>query len=382
MGDLTPTEVLSWPKPNFVDPESRRGIILATEIPLTVVMTVFMAARMYSRWRLKALGVDDWTMLLCWMMGTAICIINCYSTLWGTGLHVWDNKLEWIPTSGRLALATQMLFGPCVGLTKFSLCLTYLRIFPSQGNRYFCYATMAWLITWTIAIFFTFLFQCIPISDNWDLLKFTNRNCINQKAFFIAAAATNSFTDIAVFLWPARFLWNIQLPKSQRVGLVVSFSLGCIVCVAGICRIWYLNIYFGSSDVSWEGSIVYVITTIETNVGIICGCITGIKPILSTLFPRLFGSTQGKYSSDRTKSYGKRSFPFQSLPEGSVNLKSETGNSGGITVRQDIELTRYTPSSAGGDGRSEPASAGRSGSEEWIFDPRGRPTGPAGAMKV
>jgi hypothetical protein len=119
-----------------------------------------------------------------------------------------------------------------------------------------------------------------------------------------------------------------------------------------------------------------VITTIETNVGIICGCIPSIKPILSRLFPRLSGSTQSKGgSTNRSKSYGKRSAPFQSLQDDTIHLKSQLGNSGGITVRNDIELTRYTPSSASGDSKKQTNSAGRNGSEERIFDPRGRPSG-------
>jgi hypothetical protein len=29
-------------------------------------------------------------------------IINCYATIWGTGLHVWDTKFIWIPISGKV----------------------------------------------------------------------------------------------------------------------------------------------------------------------------------------------------------------------------------------------------------------------------------------
>jgi hypothetical protein len=67
MGDLSPLDILSFPAPNFVDPESRREVILGAEIPLTVIMTVLMWARMFSKWQLKAVGLDDWLMLLCWV---------------------------------------------------------------------------------------------------------------------------------------------------------------------------------------------------------------------------------------------------------------------------------------------------------------------------
>lgn len=50
--------------------------------------------------------------------------------------------------------------------------------------------------------------------------------CIHRGRLIIAAAALNSFTDVIVFLWPARFLWDVQLPKEQRLGLIGLFCVG------------------------------------------------------------------------------------------------------------------------------------------------------------
>ncbi|OCL02817.1 hypothetical protein AOQ84DRAFT_251263, partial [Glonium stellatum] len=223
-------------------------------------------------------------------IGTGILVVNCILTKYSTGYHIWDCKLAWIPISGKLALTTQLLFMPCVGITKISMCLTYLRLFPSKINRWFCHCAVIWLVAWTIGTFFVFIFQCWPISANWDIL-IIDKPCSNQRVFFIITAVLNNFSDILVFLWPARYLWNIQLPQKQRAGLVISFGIGCLACIAGACRIWYLRIYFSSSDSTWEGAVTYVTTAIETNLGIVCGSLPGVKPILARLFPWVFGST-------------------------------------------------------------------------------------------
>ncbi|OCK82546.1 hypothetical protein K432DRAFT_380360 [Lepidopterella palustris CBS 459.81] len=391
MGSITPADIASWPMPNYVDPETRVNLIYGVEIPLTVVMTLFVAARLVGRRKLNAFGLDDWTMLLAWATGASLSIVNCVATKYGTGYHIWDCKIAWIPPTGKFALTTQLLFAPCVGITKISLCLSYLRIFPSQSNRWFCFSAITWLTAWTIATFFAFLFQCWPIKDNWDVLNFSHQNCINKKIFFIVTAATNSLTDILVFLWPARYLWNIQIPRKQRAGLIVSFGLGCLVCVAGACRIWYLEIYFRSYDITWEGAVIYVITALETNLGIVCGSLPGVKPLLAQFFPRIFASTKSGASlssqQQSKRSIGKslsqsfsKSLHFHSLSEEPA-LQSQNDKPPeplNITVRRDmdVELVHFAPHGSADDTRSTTLSRDtvrsgvRSGSEEWIFDPK------------
>jgi hypothetical protein len=40
-----------------------------------------------------------------------------------------------------------------------------------------------------------------------------------------------------------------------------------------------------------EGAIIFILACIETNVGIICGCLPGVKPLLSRMFPKYFGTS-------------------------------------------------------------------------------------------
>jgi hypothetical protein len=60
----TPEDISKWPTPNYVNPETRRPLVLGVEIPLMILTTVFTAGRFYSRTVIvKALGWDDWLML-------------------------------------------------------------------------------------------------------------------------------------------------------------------------------------------------------------------------------------------------------------------------------------------------------------------------------
>ena len=52
------------------------------------------------------------------------------------------------------------------------------------------------------------------------------KKCINLEAFYIALAIINSITDTLVYLYPANYLWKMQMAKSKKVSLIICFSLG------------------------------------------------------------------------------------------------------------------------------------------------------------
>src|SRR4051794_31081888 len=91
----SPAEMAKWPTPNYVNPDSRMGMLYGFEIPLIVVTSIAVGLRMYTRAFLtRSIGADDWLMLGAAIVGVALAIVNCMSCNYGLGLHVWDWSLE------------------------------------------------------------------------------------------------------------------------------------------------------------------------------------------------------------------------------------------------------------------------------------------------
>lgn len=205
-------------------------------------------------------------------------------------------------------------------LTKISVCLTYLRIFPSRTSKLFCYSAIPYEIGWGLATFFAYLFQCVPIQSYWFPTQYPNRRCVDQAVLLYATAALNNLSDFLIPPRPIRDLWKVRLPFKQRIGLIIMFTIGVLVCVAGICRICYLTIFFNSYDIFYNAATVYVINAIETDFAIICGCLPSCKPLMVRWFPRLFGSnsetTHPSTRKGRSLPPNSQSFPFQELQGG------------------------------------------------------------------
>jgi hypothetical protein len=70
---------------------------------------------------------------------------------------------------------------------------------------------------------------------------------------------------------------------------------------------------------------------LEMDIGIICGCLSGVKPVLAAIFPTLFSSSYKTRSGATRPTYGMRtgrnthgeSFAFQPLSDISSNNKAQ-----------------------------------------------------------
>ncbi|KAF2838723.1 hypothetical protein M501DRAFT_934971, partial [Patellaria atrata CBS 101060] len=172
-----------------------------------------------------------------------------------------------------------VFFPLAMSLTKISLCIGYLRLFPSRANKIFNYVAIIYLSGWGISTLFTTVFSCVTI---------TNKCCINLRVMLITTAALNKLTDFLIFLWPCRTLWKVQLSPKQRIGLVLTFACGSIIYVAGIMRMWYFEVYLESPDPYYESAILWPITVTEVITGIICANLPSTRPLLAKLIPSIF----------------------------------------------------------------------------------------------
>lgn len=151
---------------------------------------------------------------------------------------------------------------------------------------------------------------------------------------------------------------------------------------------------------------------LEMNMGIICGCLSGVKPVMATVFPALFGSSYKSKSATRPtydgwtgRSARHESFAFQQICSSKTrdkhieNVESEDMPNVGNKIRRNFawassdgvmngnakiphnkigvnqEVTIEEEHSGSVTPRSEmPHKLSDAGSEEWIFTDDGMET--------
>ena len=120
--------------------------------------------------------------------------------------------------------------------------------------------------------------------------------------------------DLFVAVLPAMLFWNMRLPRRQKIAIWGLFGIGACTGVASLVRMYFIYLDFWKSyDFTWIGYEIWLWTSTELAVAIVCAS----APALKTIFIKFFGGDR----SDRTNA-------------------SRTGRSrlnGGTLVADDVE---------------------------------------------
>ena len=112
-------------------------------------------------------------------------------------------------------------------MTKISILLFYLRIFPNKNFRRCVYVCITFGVLYILAFIPVTIFQCLPIRIAWDKWDGQHHGkCINLNAEGWAAAALNIPYDLAVILLPVRELSQLAMSRRRKAGILLMFLGG------------------------------------------------------------------------------------------------------------------------------------------------------------
>ena len=188
--------------------------------------------------------------------------------------------------------------------TKTSILIFYLRLFKNTWRS-------LWIASWVVLgivnitgtiLTFMNIFQCQPTHAAWDITTRPTR-CLPLLTEFICSAPVNVTTDLAILVLPIPMLTSIQLPRRQKIILILTFALGTFVTVVDVIRIYYLQLAIDQTttsasadmpakfgqipDFSWNAALTLMWSAVEVNVGIICACIPTLKPLIIRILPAM-----------------------------------------------------------------------------------------------
>jgi hypothetical protein len=203
-------------------------------------------------------------------------------------------------------MAGQTLFVLASSTVKMSILVSYFRIAPEKSLfRKLVWGTFALVFAAFVVFLVALWVQCIPISSYWELTA-DHRDCIPEGPPLVVQSTLNVVTDFMIYALPIPTLFSLSLPWNQRIGLIILFSVGGVIVVAGSFRAYWIHYtLFETYDATWEGYNIWIWTAIETNVGVICGCIPALKPLLFRTRARVQGS---KYANGSDHSRRREKF--------------------------------------------------------------------------
>lgn len=125
-----------------------------------------------------------------------------------------------------MAYVIAVLYPWSLGLVKISILCFYLRLFPHEKFRKWCYFMMGVVGVVTVSVSLAQIFACTPISASWALQTPEGAKCADRQALQYAGSIINLVTDLIILLMPMKYFLKLSGDRRKRYIVVVLFSLG------------------------------------------------------------------------------------------------------------------------------------------------------------
>ncbi|CAI6341726.1 unnamed protein product [Periconia digitata] len=282
---------------------------MTTNITLVMVGTTGVAVRFIARRHAGSrLGLDDWLILVAWILFGALCGLTVFGVLNGAGRHK-QYILQTDP--GKLEKYLQFVYGfkllyPCIsGLIKASICWSYLRkLGHIKSLRWFGYSLLTTTVLWALAMFVLSVLQCHHVQEFWKS-KGERSKCTGLQEYFISMSVVGVCVDAVILFIIVQPIWHFSMCIGKKTILLCTVILAVskiCFCIVRIVELWNLKDF----NITWDytGPIIWMIT--EVTVGLLAACC----PVLEAFLPErpmqqlsvMLSGQEGAGSTDRNRS--------------------------------------------------------------------------------
>ncbi|KAK1141823.1 hypothetical protein N8T08_008488 [Aspergillus melleus] len=253
-------------------------------------------------------GWDDYTIIVSFMLGLAMYVLNIYMIRLGFGRDIWDIPFDTITKFYKCFEALAVMYKVQISLAKISVCLFLLRIFQSRSFRYSAYILIGLNasigITWALVD----SLRCIPPHLDWTgwMNEEEEGQCINFIDAVLVNCLVNIIVDTALIIMPVYEVSKLQLPLRKKLTVGLMFVMGSVLTIIAIIRVvvfwnnrWAENETYGLYPLMhWS--------VIECQISVMCACLPASRALISHFFPGILGnSTRRTYGTGPSNWYNK-----------------------------------------------------------------------------
>lgn len=260
------------------------GTIIACAGVMMSLSTLAVALRFYVRGRiLHTIASEDWCILVAWMFTFAATGMTIKEAQLALGRHMEDVSPQNFMAFLQTTYFKTLLYNLSLFMTKVSILLLYLRVITSYDYlRKAMWASLGIVIVYNLWAIAMYLSMCIPIQKMWDP---TVEGYCHPLDVWWALTYLHIITDFIIFLLPIPVVATMNVPRSQKAGLLFVFSVGFFVCLISVLRTIWLKAQYPRPDFTWDLTSIANWSIVEMNIAVVCACLITLKP----LFQKVFG---------------------------------------------------------------------------------------------
>ncbi|KAK3986105.1 hypothetical protein QBC44DRAFT_297666 [Cladorrhinum sp. PSN332] len=258
-----------------------------TMVVCTVASFLFMALRFYCKQALsKKLAIDDAVLAFSWILFLVFVILSIHSVKYGLGKHVADADLTLLPQLLYYLPIAQFFAVISVAVSKSSFILTLLRLVTRPWQKASLWFMLITINMSMFSISVVQFFQCsVPPTPG----------CVDGNHVIglgVFAAGYSAVMDLVLTAFPILVIWNLQMRFQEKIGVIVSMSLGVVAGVIGIYKSTTIPYVARSADFTHGTAIVLIWLVAEVTATILAASIPFYRPLV-----RRVSSTRGTKES-------------------------------------------------------------------------------------
>ncbi|KAL7760681.1 hypothetical protein ACKLNR_010771 [Fusarium oxysporum f. sp. zingiberi] len=342
--------------------ESKQIDLWISEFITFGAATVFIGLRLLSR-RLTRIEFwwDDWFAIGCYAVAIAwVVIIPIWIKDAGLGLHINDihgrgTKAEILMHNSLILYVAELFYATALFCAKGSILSFYWRMFRVTNIKLPIQILACCSLIWIIIRTFMGIFHCIPVQRFWD--PSAGGSCaIEDKKFFFGTILVHVMLDIAIIALPILQIRKLQLPFFQKIGIMLMFVFGIVICASAMVIIVASTQFDATSeDLTWNLVTIVVWASVEVNLVTVSTCLPTVRPAILYLFTctnptSTIGSGSNSYGPSYGRSQTKNTIRLSTLPNNKDNdesssthqlADSDQGGRGSLSDFESHAMDRY-----------------------------------------
>ncbi|KAL8957986.1 MAG: hypothetical protein Q9193_004867, partial [Seirophora villosa] len=203
----------------------QRHIQITSILFAVAIITVLFRFVSHRRARTSP-RADDWTLLAAVAFVFAVYVEGLVWVVYGgVGKHMTELSPAETSTLLKCSFLSWLTYALAFVLTKLSILLLYIRIFPVRNLRIACAVVGALVALLGAGIFAVGFAQCRPFRYIWDK-SVPGGHCVAVERVFYGTAVSSLLLNTVVVALPMPVLWGLQMKRRHKVALILVFSLG------------------------------------------------------------------------------------------------------------------------------------------------------------
>ncbi|ORY16878.1 hypothetical protein BCR34DRAFT_635246 [Clohesyomyces aquaticus] len=304
--------------------------LLSTTYAMVAITSAFAVARVAVRIaRPKAMAIEDWLVLLAYVFFLTMSIL--YIVVTPTMFRLSGVMAGTVPPYAtiledslfiiRIFFANTMIFWIVLWAVKFSLLALYRRLMVGLNNLYM----MLWwgVLGFCVVASVTFIGCIVSNFTSCSSMHawFTPGECTTKRdvraqiASLYYAFAVDVLSDLMIMFLPVRLIWNLQMPRAQKLSVMALFCTGFVCILFAVIRVVQIGTKAGNSTTP-SSSWLALWAVVECAIAVIIGCC----PAFAALYRTARNTKKASYNA---QGYAKQPSDRSGAPGSSnINLKS------------------------------------------------------------